>query len=123
MQSYRSLRDGKAFDDPTVVEIALKHGVTPAQARAQPRKATGAPRKCRAPTPRLGWIDLALDCPWRISSAISSADLPPSAVGARPVVRAASVHLHPEVDETRSDGGAEIAPRLSQDWRARSRRA
>ena len=36
-----------------------------------------------------------------------SADLPPSAVGARPVVRAAPVHLHPEVDETRSNGGAQ----------------
>lgn len=31
MQSYRALRDGKAFDDPTVVEIAAKHKVTAAQ--------------------------------------------------------------------------------------------
>lgn len=31
LQSYRSLRDGKAFDDPTVVKIANKVGKTPAQ--------------------------------------------------------------------------------------------
>jgi diketogulonate reductase-like aldo/keto reductase len=31
MQSYRSLRDGKAFDDPTVVAVAAKHGRTAAQ--------------------------------------------------------------------------------------------
>jgi diketogulonate reductase-like aldo/keto reductase len=31
MQSYRSLRDGKAFGDPTVVQIAAKHGKTAAQ--------------------------------------------------------------------------------------------
>jgi len=31
MQSYRALRDGKAFDDPTVVRVASKHAVTPAQ--------------------------------------------------------------------------------------------
>jgi len=31
MQSYRSLRDGKAFDDPTVVAIAAKHGKSSAQ--------------------------------------------------------------------------------------------
>ena len=31
MQSYRSLRDGKAFEDPTLVEIAKTHGRTTAQ--------------------------------------------------------------------------------------------
>jgi len=31
LQSYRSLRDGKAFNDPTIVEIAASHGKTPAQ--------------------------------------------------------------------------------------------
>jgi len=31
MQAYRALRDGKAFDEPSVVEIAAKHKVTPAQ--------------------------------------------------------------------------------------------
>mmetsp|Transcript_23155 Transcript_23155/g.70937 ORF Transcript_23155/g.70937 Transcript_23155/m.70937 type:complete len:324 (-) Transcript_23155:508-1479(-) len=31
LQSYRALRDGKAFEDPTVVEIASKLGKTPAQ--------------------------------------------------------------------------------------------
>jgi len=31
MQSYRSLRDGKAMDDPTLVEIASKKGKSPAQ--------------------------------------------------------------------------------------------
>ena len=31
LQSYRSLRDGKAFDDPTVVKIAQKHGKSSAQ--------------------------------------------------------------------------------------------
>ena len=31
MQSYRSLRDGKAFDDPTLVEMAASYGKTPAQ--------------------------------------------------------------------------------------------
>lgn len=31
MQSYRSLRDGKAFEDPTLIEIAKAHGKTPAQ--------------------------------------------------------------------------------------------
>jgi len=31
MQSYRALRDGKAFDEPDVVAIASKHSVTPAQ--------------------------------------------------------------------------------------------
>ena len=31
LQSYRSLRDGKAFDNPTLVEIAKSHGKTPAQ--------------------------------------------------------------------------------------------
>lgn len=31
LQSYRTLRDGKAFDDPDVVQIAAKHGVSPAQ--------------------------------------------------------------------------------------------
>lgn len=31
LQSYRSLRDGKAFDDPTIVKIAKAHGRTPAQ--------------------------------------------------------------------------------------------
>ena len=58
MQSYRSLRDGKAFDDPTVVEIARKHGVTPAQVRAHPRNTTGEPQKCREPPPCLGRIGL-----------------------------------------------------------------
>lgn len=31
LQSYRSLRDGKAFDDPTVVGLAQKHGRSAAQ--------------------------------------------------------------------------------------------
>mmetsp|Transcript_45758 Transcript_45758/g.103320 ORF Transcript_45758/g.103320 Transcript_45758/m.103320 type:complete len:350 (+) Transcript_45758:71-1120(+) len=31
VQSYRALRDGKAFDDPTVVAIAAKHSKSPAQ--------------------------------------------------------------------------------------------
>lgn len=31
LQSYRSLRDGKAFDDPTVVKMAQVYGRTPAQ--------------------------------------------------------------------------------------------
>lgn len=31
LQSYRSLRDGKAFDHPVVVKIAHKHSKTPAQ--------------------------------------------------------------------------------------------
>jgi len=31
LQSYRSLRDGKAFDHPVVKEIAASHGKTPAQ--------------------------------------------------------------------------------------------
>jgi diketogulonate reductase-like aldo/keto reductase len=31
LQSYRSLRDGKAFDHPVIVKIANKHGKTPAQ--------------------------------------------------------------------------------------------
>jgi len=31
IQSYRALRDGKAFGDPTVVSIAAAHGRTPAQ--------------------------------------------------------------------------------------------
>jgi len=31
LQSYRSLRDGKAFDDPTIVTIAETKGKTPAQ--------------------------------------------------------------------------------------------
>ena len=31
LQSYRSLRDGKAFNDPTVVAVAAKHGRTAAQ--------------------------------------------------------------------------------------------
>ena len=31
MQSYRSLRDGKAFDDPTLLEMAASYGKTPAQ--------------------------------------------------------------------------------------------
>jgi len=31
VQSYRALRDGKAFDDPTVVAIAKKHSKSPAQ--------------------------------------------------------------------------------------------
>jgi diketogulonate reductase-like aldo/keto reductase len=31
LQSYRSLRDGKAFDDPVVKDIADAHGKTPAQ--------------------------------------------------------------------------------------------
>jgi len=31
LQSYRALRDGKAFEDPTVVQIAAKHTRTPAQ--------------------------------------------------------------------------------------------
>lgn len=31
LQSYRSLRDGKAFDDPTVIEIAKSHGKSSAQ--------------------------------------------------------------------------------------------
>jgi len=31
LQSYRSLRDGKAFDNPVVVAIASKHGRSPAQ--------------------------------------------------------------------------------------------
>ena len=31
MQSYRSLRDGKAFDNPTLVKIASSKGKTPAQ--------------------------------------------------------------------------------------------
>jgi len=31
MQSYRALRDGKAFTDPTIVELAAKYGKSPAQ--------------------------------------------------------------------------------------------
>jgi len=31
MQSYRTLRDGKAFNDPTILEIAKKHGKSAAQ--------------------------------------------------------------------------------------------
>jgi diketogulonate reductase-like aldo/keto reductase len=31
LQSYRSLRDGKAFNDPTILEIAEAHGKTAAQ--------------------------------------------------------------------------------------------
>lgn len=31
IQAYRALRDGKAFDDATVVELAQKYGRTPAQ--------------------------------------------------------------------------------------------
>ena len=31
MQSYRALRDGKAFDDPTIVAIATKHAKSAAQ--------------------------------------------------------------------------------------------
>ena len=31
MQSYRSLRDGKAFDNPVIVDIAQAHGKSPAQ--------------------------------------------------------------------------------------------
>lgn len=31
LQSYRSLRDGKAFDHPVIVKIANKHGKSPAQ--------------------------------------------------------------------------------------------
>ena len=31
LQSYRSLRDGKAFNDPTVLAVAAKHGRTAAQ--------------------------------------------------------------------------------------------
>mmetsp|Transcript_11124 Transcript_11124/g.20816 ORF Transcript_11124/g.20816 Transcript_11124/m.20816 type:complete len:380 (+) Transcript_11124:108-1247(+) len=31
LQSYRSLRDGKAFDDPTIVKIAQAHGKSAAQ--------------------------------------------------------------------------------------------
>ena len=31
LQSYRSLRDGKAFEDPTVRGVAAKHGVSAAQ--------------------------------------------------------------------------------------------
>jgi diketogulonate reductase-like aldo/keto reductase len=31
MQSYRSLRDGKAMDHPTLVEMGKKHGKSPAQ--------------------------------------------------------------------------------------------
>ena len=31
VQAYRALRDGKAFDDATVVAVAKKHGRTPAQ--------------------------------------------------------------------------------------------
>lgn len=31
MQSYRALRDGKAFDEVSVVEIAAKHKVSSAQ--------------------------------------------------------------------------------------------
>lgn len=31
LQSYRSLRDGKAFDHPIIVKMANKHGKTPAQ--------------------------------------------------------------------------------------------
>ena len=31
LQSYRALRDGKAFDDPTVVGLAQKHGRSAAQ--------------------------------------------------------------------------------------------
>jgi len=31
LQSYRSLRDGKSFGDPTVVAVAAKHGRSPAQ--------------------------------------------------------------------------------------------
>jgi diketogulonate reductase-like aldo/keto reductase len=31
LQSYRSLRDGKAMDDPTLVKIANAHGKSPAQ--------------------------------------------------------------------------------------------
>ncbi len=31
LQSYRSLRDGKAFGDPTLVKVAEKYGKTPAQ--------------------------------------------------------------------------------------------
>jgi diketogulonate reductase-like aldo/keto reductase len=41
MQSYRTLRDGKAFTDPTIVGIAAKHSKSAAQAR------TAAPR-CHA---------------------------------------------------------------------------
>ena len=31
LQSYRSLRDGKAFEDPTILKIAMAHGKTAAQ--------------------------------------------------------------------------------------------
>ena len=31
MQSYRSLRDGKAFDNPTIIKIAKSKSKTPAQ--------------------------------------------------------------------------------------------
>ena len=31
MQAYRALRDGKAFEDPTVLRVAAKHGKTAAQ--------------------------------------------------------------------------------------------
>ena len=31
LQSYRTLRDGKAFDDPTVLAVAAKLNRTPAQ--------------------------------------------------------------------------------------------
>lgn len=31
LQSYRALRDGKAFDNPVVKDIATAHGKTPAQ--------------------------------------------------------------------------------------------
>jgi diketogulonate reductase-like aldo/keto reductase len=31
VQAYRALRDGKAFEHPTVVSVAAKHGKTPAQ--------------------------------------------------------------------------------------------
>ncbi|KAJ1489028.1 hypothetical protein T484DRAFT_1781317 [Baffinella frigidus] len=36
MQSYRSLRDGKAFADPTVADLATKYNRSPAQAFADP---------------------------------------------------------------------------------------
>ena len=31
VQAYRALRDGKAFDDPTINAVAAKHGATPAR--------------------------------------------------------------------------------------------
>ena len=45
LQSYRALRDGKAFEDPTVVEIASKLGKTPAQVTWDSPRALLLPHK------------------------------------------------------------------------------